>query len=114
MNKGGLKERDRQRDPITNIQIERGHPIIGSKEILFLFCNIHLLYLMTSIHHVLHAAQGIFSCGTRLLALAYGIYFPDQGSNQGPLHSKCGVLATGLPGKFLLVYFFSYSFFFFL
>ena len=68
---------------------------------------------MTSIHHVLHAAQGIFSCGTRLLALAYGIYFPDQGSNQGPLHSKCGVLATGLPGKFLLVYFFSYSFFFF-
>ena len=66
---------------------------------------------MTSIHHVLHAAQGIFSCGIRLLALAYGIYFPKQGSNQGPLHSKCGVLATGLPGKFLLVYFFFLFFF---
>ena len=28
-------------------------------------------------------------------------YFPDQGSNLHPLHWKCQVLTTGLPGKSL-------------
>ena len=31
--------------------------------------------------------------------MACGIYFPDQGSNLGPLHWEHGVLATGPPGK---------------
>ena len=33
------------------------------------------------------------SCST------WDLVVPDQGSNLGPLHWKCGVLATGLPGK---------------
>ena len=33
------------------------------------------------------------------LDLSYGIYFPDQGWNPGPLQGKRGVLATGPPGK---------------
>ena len=33
------------------------------------------------------------------LVAAWGIQFPDQGPNPGPLHWKCGVLATGPPGK---------------
>lgn len=35
------------------------------------------------------------------LVVVCGIYFPNQGSNQGPLHWVCGVLAVGPPGKFL-------------
>ena len=31
--------------------------------------------------------------------VACGIEFPDQGSNLGPLHWECGILATGPPGK---------------
>ena len=31
----------------------------------------------------------------RPLVAAYGIWFPDQGLNLGPLHWKCRVLATG-------------------
>ena len=34
-----------------------------------------------------------------ILVAACGIEFPDQGSNPGPLHWECKVLATGLPGK---------------
>ena len=36
---------------------------------------------------------------TGSLAVAYGTYFPDQGSNLGPLHWELGDLATGQPGK---------------
>ena len=35
----------------------------------------------------------------RVLAVACGIQFSDQGSNLGPLHWECGVLATGPRGK---------------
>ena len=35
-----------------------------------------------------------------LLALAWGIYFPDQGSNPGPFHWELRVFATGPPEKF--------------
>ena len=31
--------------------------------------------------------------------MACGTYFPDQGSNLGPLHWALGDLATGQPGK---------------
>ena len=37
-----------------------------------------------------------------------GSYFPDQGSNLCPLHSKHGVLTTGQPGKFLCLFFFKF------
>ena len=44
----------------------------------------------------------------KLLVVAYGIQFPDQGSTLSPLKSKCRVLAPGPPGKaqFLLSFFF--------
>ena len=34
-----------------------------------------------------------------MLVAAHGVYFPDQGSNLGPLHWEPKVLATGPPGK---------------
>ena len=34
-----------------------------------------------------------------LSTVTHGIKFPDQGSNLGPLHWECGILATGPPGK---------------
>ena len=36
----------------------------------------------------------------KLLDVASGIKFPDQGSNPSPLHWEYGVLATGSPEKF--------------
>ena len=39
--------------------------------------------------------------GCDLLVAACGTWFPDQGSNPGPLHWECGVLATGPPRKAL-------------
>ena len=37
--------------------------------------------------------------GCKLLVVACGIQFPNQGLNLGPLHWDPGVLATGPPGK---------------
>ena len=37
--------------------------------------------------------------------MACRIQFPDQGSNPDPLPRKCGVLASGPPGKGLIGYF---------
>ena len=39
--------------------------------------------------------------GCDLLVAACGTWFPDQGSNPGPLHWECGVLTTGPSGKSL-------------
>ena len=36
----------------------------------------------------------------KLLVVVRGIYFPDQGSNSGPLHWELAVLVTGPPGTF--------------
>ena len=33
----------------------------------------------------------------KVLVAAYGIKFPDQGSNLGPLHCEHKILATGPP-----------------
>jgi hypothetical protein len=33
--------------------------------------------------------------------MAGGLCFTDQGSDLGPLHWECGVLATRPPGKYL-------------
>ena len=38
------------------------------------------------------------------LAVACGIWFPDQGLNLGPLHWECSVLTTGPPEKSSTVY----------
>ena len=45
-----------------------------------------------------------------VLVVAYGIWFPDQGWNPGPLHWGHGVLATGQPGKPKRCFFFSGKF----
>ena len=42
---------------------------------------------------LIYLAVLALSCGT-----ARGVYFPDQGSNLGPLRSELGVLAPGAPG----------------
>ena len=46
-------------------------------------------------HH--HSGSLVAAC--KLLVIARGIWFPDQGSNLGPLHWEHGVLATRPPGK---------------
>ena len=54
----------------------------------------------------LAAPRGL-SCGTwdlflaerKLLVEAYGILFPNKGSNMGPLHWECEVLAIEPPGE---------------
>ena len=43
---------------------------------------------------------------TGCIVVACGIQFSDQGSNPGPLHWECGVLATRPPGKSLPLYFY--------
>ena len=49
--------------------------------------------------------MGLFSCITwELLVAAYRIYFPDQESNPGPLHWKCGSLAPGSPRKSRIIF----------
>ena len=58
------------------------------------------------------AAPGIFSCHIGTLSWARGIYFPDQGSNVGPLPWEHGVLATWPPGKMRYYYFFSIRLFY--
>ena len=64
------------------------------------------------------AAPGL-SCGTQdiqswlwhagSLLIACGIWFPDQGSNLGPLHWEHRVLVTGLPGKSMELVFYNYT-----
>ena len=71
------------------------------------------IYLFIWLHWVLVVVRGIFVAaheGSSLrhagsLVAACGIWFPDQGSNLGPLHWERGVLATGPPGKSLNQYF---------
>ena len=41
----------------------------------------------------------------KLLVAACRLLFPEQGSNLGPLHWKCRVLATAPPGKSLFILF---------
>ena len=47
----------------------------------------HFLFLI-------YLAVLTLSCG-----MAHGVYFPDQGSNLGPLRWELGVLAPGPPEK---------------
>ena len=44
-----------------------------------------------------HARSLVAAC--KMLVAAYGIQFPDQGSNLDPLLWELGVLATGSRGK---------------
>ena len=47
------------------------------------------------------AVLGLNCSKQNLLVVECGIYFPDQGSNLGPLHWEPAVLTTGPPGKSL-------------
>ena len=81
---------------------------ILSDWILFIFKNIHLLFiylavpdltcgiwdLQSSLHH---AVSLVLAC--KLLVVACRIQFPDQGLNSGPQHWEHGVFVIGLPGK---------------
>ena len=53
------------------------------------------IYLFICLHRVFIVPCGIFD----LFIAACGMWFPDQGSNPGPLHWEHAVLATGLPVK---------------
>ena len=100
--------------------VSKLHPTSCGGFFLFFVCL--FVYLFIWLRRVLVSAHGIFvvACGVfqlrhsgifqlwhagslvaarELLAAACGIQFPDQGSNPGPLHWECRVLATGPPGK---------------
>ena len=56
---------------------------------------------------VMYSFIGLYqvsSVACELLVAACGIWYPNQGLNQGPLHWEHGVLATGPPGKSPLQY----------
>ena len=67
------------------------------------------LYLFIWLHQVSPVTHGIFTLAygmqeisgiaCELWIVACNIWFPDQGSNPGPLHWECGVSAIGPPGK---------------
>ena len=65
------------------------------KDLGILFFKIYLFGCIRSqLQHV-----GIFSCDMEFLFVAYGIQFPDQGSNPDPLHGEHRVSTTVPPRK---------------
>ena len=74
----------------------------------FIFISLKIfIHLFIWLCPVLVAVRAIFTyvAACKLLFVAYGIQFPDQGLFPGPLHWKCGVLATGPPGKYQITFF---------
>ena len=69
---------------------------------LWLIWFYNLFFFLIWLHWVLVAA-------CELLVAAYGIKFPDQGSNPGPMHWECRVLASRLLGKSLTLYSLTWS-----
>ena len=63
-----------------------------SMSLLILYFDI---YLFTWLCHILVVACRDFSVACELLVAAWGIWFPDQGSNQDPLLWELRVLAAG-------------------
>ena len=53
-----------------------------------------ILFYFSAVGHV-----GSLVAAREPSVVARGIWFPDQGWNPGFLHWKCGVLATGPPGR---------------
>ena len=71
---------------------------LSGQQISFFFFNYFSFFLFKNLfwlHQLLVATYEL------LVARSCGIQFPDQGSNLGPLHWECGVLAAGPPGKCL-------------
>ena len=53
------------------------------------------IYIILNIYILIYLAVPGLRCGRQdLLAVACEIYFPEQGSNLGPLHWEHGVLAS--------------------
>ena len=72
---------------------------------LLIFLFLKKLFLFIWLGWTLVMVHWIFSCSMWILPVAAsGIWFPDQGSNPGPLHWEHRVLATGPPGKSLFYY----------
>ena len=81
-----------------------------SDQLLLLKCSLLHLFFKNSIY----LAMPGLSCGMRdppsslqhvgSLVAACGNEFPEQGSSLGPLDGEHGVLATGPPGKSLLLH----------
>ena len=58
---------------------------------LFSYKSQYILYFLKNIY--------LFIWLSWVLVAACGIYFPDEGSNPGPLHWEHGVLTAGPPRK---------------
>ena len=54
-----------------------------------------------------HAGSLVVACAAvcKFLVVAFGIYFPDQGFNLGPVPWEHAILTTGPPEKFLVMFF---------
>ena len=65
--------------------------------ISFFFYFFKYFYLFIWLCQVLAVACKILVPACELSVMAYGIYFPNQGSNSGPLHWEHRASATGQP-----------------
>ena len=74
---------------VLRIQWQAKSDKVNLSEFIYYFLTI---YLFIGLYKVLAVAL-------KLLAAAHGVLFPDQGSDPGPLHWACRVLATEPPGK---------------
>ena len=94
----------RSHRPQIQIQIHRSHmpqmPRSGSVKCLKKLCCFWkvLVFIYSCLFIWLH---WILAVAFRLLGVACGICFPEQGSNLCPLHWECRVLATKPPEKSL-------------
>ena len=79
--------------PALTLQLEESNPTNFSQTRIWRqpYLIIFLTYLFGHIRSKLQHME--------LLVAACGIWFPDQGSNPGPLHWEHGVLASGQSGK---------------
>ena len=69
---------------------------------LLIFLFLKTLFLFIWLCWTLAMVHRIFSCSMWILPVgAWGIWFPDQGSNPDPLYLEHRILATGPPGKSL-------------
>ena len=67
---------------------------------LLIFLFLKTLFLFIWLCWTLAVVHRIFSCSMWILPVgAWGIWFPDQGSNPDPLYWEHRILATGPPGN---------------
>ena len=84
------------------------HPVFLNFFILKTFIFMYLFGCTSS--QLQYMGYSVLAVACKLLVVAYGIPFPNQGLNLGSLHWENGVLATGPPGNSPFCIFFPFPF----